>query len=38
MSVPQVAVVGLLLAWQRPVHAAAVAALLLLQGILMARF
>jgi chlorophyll synthase len=38
MSVPQVAVVGLLLAWGRPLHALGVAALLLLQFVLMARF
>jgi chlorophyll synthase len=38
MSVPQVAVVGLLLAWGRPLHALAVAALLALQFVLMARF
>jgi chlorophyll synthase len=38
MAVPQVAVVGLLLNWQRPIHAAAVGALLVAQLFLMAHF
>jgi len=38
MAAPQVAVVGLLLAWQRPFHAGAVAALLLAQLLLMGHF
>ena len=38
MAVPQVAVVGLLLAWQRPFYAAAVGALLIAQFFLMAHF
>ncbi|WP_431204546.1 chlorophyll synthase ChlG [Bradyrhizobium betae] len=38
MAVPQVAVVALLLAWQRPIYAAAVAALVLAQLFLMAYF
>lgn len=38
MALPQAAVVGLLVAWQRPVQAAVVAALLLVQLVLMARF
>jgi len=38
MSVPQVAVVGLLLTWQRPLYAAAVGALLVAQFLLMAHF
>ncbi len=38
MAVPQVVVAGLLLAWDRPWHAAAVLALLAVQGGLMARF
>ena len=38
MAVPQVLVIGLLLHWDRPLHAAGIAALLLLQGVLMRRF
>jgi chlorophyll synthase len=38
MAVPQVAVVGLLLSWQRPVYAGVVGALLIVQFLLMARF
>jgi chlorophyll synthase len=38
MAVPQVAVIGLLLAWHQPAHALGVAALLVLQGVLMRRF
>ena len=38
MALPQVVVIGLLLGWNRPVHAAAVAALLLVQAGLMRRF
>jgi chlorophyll synthase len=38
MTVPQVVVIGLLVAWGRPGHAAAVAALLVAQGLLMAWF
>jgi len=38
MAVPQVAVVALLLAWQRPFYAAAVAALVLAQLFLMVHF
>ncbi|MGT2435210.1 chlorophyll synthase ChlG [Bradyrhizobium betae] len=38
MAVPQVAVVALLLAWQRPIYAVAVAALVLAQLFLMAYF
>lgn len=38
MAVPQVAVAGLLFAWDRPWHACAVLALLAVQGGLMARF
>ena len=38
MAVPQVAVVGLLLAWQLPIYAAAVGALLIGQLFLMAHF
>jgi chlorophyll synthase len=38
MAVPQVAVVALLLAWQRPFYAAAVGALLFAQLLLMAHF
>ena len=38
MAVPQVAVVALLVAWQRPIYAAAVGALLLAQLLLMAHF
>ena len=38
MAVSQVAVVGLLLAWQRPLYATAVGALLLAQLLLMAHF
>ncbi len=38
MALPQVIVIGLLLGWGHPVHAAAVAALLLAQAWLMRRF
>ncbi len=38
MAVPQVAVIALLAAWHRPVHATVVAGLLLAQLVLMARF
>ncbi|MGC8040608.1 UbiA family prenyltransferase, partial [Salmonella enterica] len=38
MAVPQVAVVAMLLAWQRPFYAAAVAALVLVQLGLMVHF
>jgi chlorophyll synthase len=38
MALPQVAVIALLLAWQQETHAAAVAALLVLQGLMMRRF
>jgi len=38
MAVPQVAVIGSLLAWGRPGHAVAVVALLLAQGVLMTWF
>ncbi len=38
MALPQLAVVGLLVDWGRPLHAAAVAALLALQLLLMRRF
>lgn len=38
MAAPQVAVVALLLAWQRPIYAAAVGALLFAQLLLMAHF
>jgi chlorophyll synthase len=38
MAVPQVVVVGLLLAWQLPLYAAAVGALLIGQLFLMAHF
>ena len=38
MTVPQLCVLVLLLLWQRPVHAAGVAVLLVLQGVLMRRF
>jgi chlorophyll synthase len=38
MIVPQLAVVGLLFAWVQPVHAAAVAALVMVQMTLMVRF
>jgi chlorophyll/bacteriochlorophyll a synthase len=38
MAVPQVAVIALLVLWGTPVHAAAVAALLLAQGVLMVWF
>ena len=38
MAVPQVIVVALLLSWQRPIHAAAVGALLAAQFFLMAHF
>ncbi len=37
MAAPQIVVIGLLLAWGRPVHAALVAALLLAQVALMPR-
>ncbi len=37
MALPQVVVVGLLLAWQQPYHAAAVAVLLAIQGLLMVK-
>jgi chlorophyll synthase len=38
MALPQVAVIGLLLAWDRPAHAAAVLALLVGQALMMRRF
>ena len=38
MAVPQVVVIALLFAWERPLHAAAVGVLLLVQLVLMARF
>jgi chlorophyll synthase len=38
MMTPQFIVVGLLFAWIQPVHAAAVAALVMVQGVLMLRF
>jgi chlorophyll synthase len=38
MAVPQLVVIGLLLHWGAPVHAAAVALLLVAQAVLMARF
>ncbi len=38
MMVPQVVVVALLLLWQQPWHAAAVAGLMLAQGLMMKRF
>lgn len=38
MIVPQLVVVGLLFAWVQPVHAAAVAALVMVQATLMVRF
>jgi chlorophyll synthase len=38
MAAPQVVVIALLLRWDRPVHATAVAVLLILQGVLMRRF
>jgi chlorophyll synthase len=38
MIVPQFVVVGLLFAWVQPVHAAAVAALVMVQAVLMVRF
>lgn len=38
MALPQVVVVGLLLAWGAPLHAAGVLGLLLAQGVLMVRF
>jgi chlorophyll synthase len=38
MAVPQLVVIGLLLHWGAPVHAGAVALLLLAQAVLMARF
>ncbi len=37
MALPQVVVVGLLIAWQQPYHAAAVALLLAIQGLLMVK-
>jgi chlorophyll synthase len=37
MVLPQMAVIALLLAWQQPAHAAGVAALLVLQGLMMRR-
>jgi chlorophyll synthase len=38
MALPQLAVVLLLLDWGRPLHAAGVGALLLVQGVMMRRF
>jgi chlorophyll synthase len=38
MIVPQLVVVGLLFAWAQPVHAAAIAALVMVQITLMVRF
>jgi len=38
MALPQVVVIALLLHWQRPLQAAIVTALLIAQGVLMARF
>ncbi len=38
MVLPQVVVIGLLLHWDQPAHAAGVAALLVAQGVLMRRF
>ena len=38
MTVPQLVVIGLLVSWNQPWHAAIVAALLLAQGVLMARY
>jgi chlorophyll synthase len=38
MALPQVAVIGLLLAWGRPAHAAAIGGLLVAQALLMRRF
>ncbi len=38
MALPQVVVIGLLLHWGQPLHAAAVAALLVGQGLMMRRF
>jgi chlorophyll/bacteriochlorophyll a synthase len=38
MAVPQAVVIGLLLYWDQPVHAAGVSALLVGQGVLMRRF
>ena len=38
MILPQVVVVGLLLSWGQPVHAAIVAALVVFQGLMMRRF
>ena len=38
MTLPQLVVIALLIHWQRPLHAAAVAALVLLQALLMKRF
>jgi chlorophyll synthase len=37
MIVPQLVVIGLLLAWQRPLHAAAIGALIVAQLLMMAR-
>jgi chlorophyll synthase len=38
MIIPQLAVVGLLFSWDRPIHAAAVATLIAVQTWMMARF
>jgi chlorophyll synthase len=38
MALPQVAVIGLLVAWGRPLQAAIVTALLIAQGLMMVRF
>ena len=38
MALPQIAVVALLLHWDRPLHGAAVGAMLVAQLVLMARF
>jgi len=38
MALPQIVVVGMLLGWGQPAHAAAVAVLLLVQAVLMRRF
>jgi chlorophyll/bacteriochlorophyll a synthase len=38
MALPQLVVVGLLLAWGRPLHALALVGLLLVQGLMMRRF
>ena len=38
MALPQVAVIGLLVVWGRPLHAAAVSVLLLVQLVMMRRF